>query len=106
MPGLSPKSLPKRTATSGETGFRPVDHRTVGRRVTLRFAADRLRRAGVPLTGWLPGALDAAGLGDLAVYLNPGDIMQVVAVAETLVQVAQRVEAAAASLNGPQKLHA
>jgi SAM-dependent methyltransferase len=60
-----------------ETGLQPIDHAKVGRRVSLRFAADRLRRAGVPLAGALGRALGPAG--GLSVRLNPGDIMQVVA---------------------------
>jgi SAM-dependent methyltransferase len=62
-----------------ETGFEPLHHRTVGRRVSLRFAADRLRRAGVPGAAALARAATAAGIADRTVYLNPGDIMEVVA---------------------------
>jgi SAM-dependent methyltransferase len=62
-----------------QTGFRPVEHRSVGRRVTLRFAADRLRRAGVPGAQLAGRAVAAAGLGERTLHLNPGDIMRVVA---------------------------
>ena len=62
-----------------ETGFEPLAHARVGRRVSLRFAADRLRRGGVPGAAALGRAVVAAGVAERAVYLNPGDIMSVVA---------------------------
>jgi SAM-dependent methyltransferase len=62
-----------------ETGFEPLSHARVGRRVTLRFAADRLRRAGLPGAGLLGRALAAGGLERRTLYLNPGDIMSVLA---------------------------
>jgi 2-polyprenyl-3-methyl-5-hydroxy-6-metoxy-1,4-benzoquinol methylase len=62
-----------------ETGFEPLHHATVGRRVSLRFAADRLRRAGVPGARSIARAVDRAGLGDRSLHLNPGDIIEVVA---------------------------
>ena len=62
-----------------DTGFDPIDYRTVGRRVSLRFAADRLRRAGVPGATAAGRLLDRTGLGARSVYLNPRDIMQLVA---------------------------
>jgi SAM-dependent methyltransferase len=62
-----------------ECGFRAVGYGTIGRTVTVRFAADRLRRAGVPAAGAVVRALEAAGLGERTVRLNPGDIMQLVA---------------------------
>jgi SAM-dependent methyltransferase len=62
------------------TGFQPIEYRTVGRRVTLRFAADRLRRAGIPAAAPLDALISRAGLADRTIYLNPGDIMQVAAV--------------------------
>ncbi len=68
------------TALLASTGLEPVEHAKVGRRVTLRFAADRLRRAGVPLAGAAASATFARlGIGDRTVRLNPGDIMSVVA---------------------------
>lgn len=62
-----------------QTGFEPLAHEKVGRRVSLRFAADRLRRAGLPGASMLGRALRLAHLDDKAVHLNPGDIMEVVA---------------------------
>lgn len=59
--------------------FEPAGYEKVGRRVSLRFAADRLRRAGVPGAGMMGALADRSGLADRTVYLNPGDIMQVVA---------------------------
>jgi SAM-dependent methyltransferase len=61
--------------------FQPVGYAKVGRRVSLRFLADRLRRSGVPLAAGVAGGMRALGLGDRTVRVNPGDIMQVVAVA-------------------------
>jgi 2-polyprenyl-3-methyl-5-hydroxy-6-metoxy-1,4-benzoquinol methylase len=60
-------------------GFEPIGYERVGRRASLRFVADRLRRSGVPLTAPLPDLLARIGLADRSVYLNPGDIMSVVA---------------------------
>jgi SAM-dependent methyltransferase len=62
-----------------ECGLQPVSASTVGRRVSLRFAADRLRRAGVPGAALAARGVDALGLGDRSVTLNPGDILEVVA---------------------------
>jgi SAM-dependent methyltransferase len=62
------------------TGFEPVDHVKVGRRVSLRFAADRLRRSGLPLAGAVPPLVGALKLEDRTLRLNPGDIMSVIAV--------------------------
>jgi SAM-dependent methyltransferase len=62
-----------------DTGFEPVAHARVGRRVSLRFATDRLRRAGVPGAGRLTSLLDTTPLGAATVHLNPLDIMEVVA---------------------------
>jgi SAM-dependent methyltransferase len=61
-----------------QCGFEPVEHRKPGRRVSLRFAADRLRRAGVPGAAQVRRALALAGIEQRGVYLNPGDIMQLV----------------------------
>jgi SAM-dependent methyltransferase len=63
----------------GRTGFEPLEHEKVGRRVSLRFAADRARRAGVPAAGAVGAAVHALRLEDRTVRLNPGDIMSVVA---------------------------
>ncbi len=60
-------------------GFELIHCAKVGRRVSLRFAADRFRRSGVPGAGALPRLVDALGVGDRSVYLNPGDIMTAVA---------------------------
>jgi 2-polyprenyl-3-methyl-5-hydroxy-6-metoxy-1,4-benzoquinol methylase len=62
-----------------QCGFDPIGYEKVGRRASLRFVADRLRRSGVPLTAPLPDLLARMGLADRSVYLNPGDIMSVVA---------------------------
>lgn len=59
--------------------LQPVEHVKVGRRVSVRFAADRLRRAGIPGARLAARAVEAAHLGDRGIYLNPGDIMQVIA---------------------------
>lgn len=63
----------------GQCGFEPAGYEKVGRRVSLRFAADRLRRAGVPGARTLGTLAHRSGLGERTVYLNPGDIMQVTA---------------------------
>jgi 2-polyprenyl-3-methyl-5-hydroxy-6-metoxy-1,4-benzoquinol methylase len=60
-------------------GFEPIGCEKVGRRASLRFVADRLRRSGVPLTAPLSDLVERMGLADRSVYLNPGDIMSVVA---------------------------
>lgn len=63
-----------------DCGFDPVDHVKVGRRVSVRFAIDRLRRAGVPGARVIGRALERTALAERTVYLNPGDIMQLVAI--------------------------
>ncbi|HWE34287.1 MAG TPA: class I SAM-dependent methyltransferase [Solirubrobacteraceae bacterium] len=67
------------TALLASIGLETVEHAKVGRRVTVRFAADRLRRAGVPFAGAATAGVQRLGVGDLTVRLNPGDIMSVVA---------------------------
>jgi 2-polyprenyl-3-methyl-5-hydroxy-6-metoxy-1,4-benzoquinol methylase len=62
-------------------GFTPVEYGKVGRHVSLRFAADRARRAGLPLAGPLAAAVRALRLDDVTVYVNPGDIMTMTAIA-------------------------
>jgi SAM-dependent methyltransferase len=64
-----------------ETGFRAVASQKVGRRVSVRFAVDRWRRAGLPLAGLLARAAEAAGVAERSVHIVPGDIMEVAAVA-------------------------
>lgn len=59
--------------------LQPVAFTKVGRRVSLRFAADRLRRSGVPLAGAAAAAVRRLGVEDRTVRLTPGDIMAVVA---------------------------
>jgi 2-polyprenyl-3-methyl-5-hydroxy-6-metoxy-1,4-benzoquinol methylase len=61
------------------SGFDPMGYEKVGRHASLRFVADRLRRSGVPLTAPVSALLEWMGLADRSVYLNPGDIMSVVA---------------------------
>jgi SAM-dependent methyltransferase len=65
------------------TGFEPIEHEKVGRRVSLRFVADRARRAGLPGTVALERALQRARLEGRTIRVNPGDIMSVVAVRTT-----------------------
>jgi 2-polyprenyl-3-methyl-5-hydroxy-6-metoxy-1,4-benzoquinol methylase len=60
-------------------GFEPVEHEKVARRVSLRFAADRARRSGVPGAAALGPVLGRLGLERRSVRINPGDIMSVVA---------------------------
>jgi 2-polyprenyl-3-methyl-5-hydroxy-6-metoxy-1,4-benzoquinol methylase len=62
-----------------ESGLQPVAFAKVGRRASLRFVADRVRRSGVPLTGRVPMLLELAGIADRTIYVNPGDIMSLVA---------------------------
>jgi 2-polyprenyl-3-methyl-5-hydroxy-6-metoxy-1,4-benzoquinol methylase len=62
-----------------ETGFEPVAHTKVGRRVSLRFAADRWRRAGLPAAGPLIATVERAGLAQRSVRIVPGDIMEIAA---------------------------
>ncbi|MBV9838747.1 MAG: class I SAM-dependent methyltransferase [Solirubrobacterales bacterium] len=57
----------------------PVECATVRREVSLRFLADRLRRAGVPLAGQLQRPLRALGLADRTATVRPGDVMTVIA---------------------------
>ncbi len=64
-----------------ECDFQPVEYGKVGRRVSLRFAADRARRAGMPLADQLGAAVRTLRLGDTTVYLRPGDIMTMAAIA-------------------------
>ena len=68
------------TALLRRNGFEPVEHFKVGRRVSLRFAADRLRRSGLPLAGAVPPVIGALKLENATLRLNPGDIMSVIAV--------------------------
>ncbi len=62
-----------------QTGWAPVAHTKVGRRVSLRFAVDRWRRAGLPAAGTLAGLVAAAGLSERTVRIVPGDIMEIAA---------------------------
>lgn len=62
-------------------GLQPIEHVTVGRRVSARFLADRLRRSGLPFSSALGRGLRRAGIEDRSVRINPGDIMQVIAAA-------------------------
>jgi hypothetical protein len=62
-----------------ETGFEPVAHTKVGRRVSLRFAADRWRRAGLPAAGLLTRTVERTGLAQRSVRIVPGDIMEIAA---------------------------
>ncbi len=73
-------SLETLTALLARTGYEPVEHAKVARSVSLRFAADRARRSGLPLAGALPPILSALRLEERTVRINPGDIMSVVAV--------------------------
>ncbi len=62
-----------------QAGLQPVAMTKVGRRVSLRFLADRLRRSGIPLAAPLARAVQTAGLEDRTVRVTPGDIMAAVA---------------------------
>jgi 2-polyprenyl-3-methyl-5-hydroxy-6-metoxy-1,4-benzoquinol methylase len=62
------------------TGYGPLEHEKVGRRVSLRFLADRARRAGLPGSRPLERALKRTRLEDTTIRVNPGDIMSVVGV--------------------------
>jgi 2-polyprenyl-3-methyl-5-hydroxy-6-metoxy-1,4-benzoquinol methylase len=61
------------------SGLQPIEHAKVGRSVSLRFAADRARRSGLPLAAALPPALRILRIEDRTLRINPGDIMSVVA---------------------------
>lgn len=62
-----------------DTGFVPLSHVKVGRRVSLRFAADRWRRAGLPAAGPLARAVALSGRGETSLRIVPGDIMEITA---------------------------
>jgi 2-polyprenyl-3-methyl-5-hydroxy-6-metoxy-1,4-benzoquinol methylase len=62
-----------------QTGWVAVDHLKVGRRVSLRFAADRWRRAGLPAAAALQGLVERSGLAEASVRIVPGDIMEIAA---------------------------
>ncbi len=62
------------------TGLEPIAYTKVGRHVSLRFLADRMRRSGVPAAPATGRLLQRVGLGDRTIYVNPGDIMRVIAV--------------------------
>ena len=62
------------------TGFEARGHEKVSRQVSLRFVADRARRAQIPGAAALPAVLRATRMEDRTIRLNPGDIMSVVAV--------------------------
>jgi 2-polyprenyl-3-methyl-5-hydroxy-6-metoxy-1,4-benzoquinol methylase len=63
----------------GETGWTAVAHAKVGRRVSLRFAADRWRRARLPAAGAVGSLAAATGLAERSVRIVPGDIMEIAA---------------------------
>jgi SAM-dependent methyltransferase len=73
---FSPATL---TRLLQELGMRPRAQQTVARRVSLGFAADRLRRAGLPGAGAAARVLAATHQSRRRVRLDPGDIIQVVA---------------------------
>ncbi len=62
-----------------ETGWVAVAHVKVGRRVSLRFAADRWRRAGLPAAGAVGSLVGRTGLSSRSVRIVPGDIMEIAA---------------------------
>ncbi len=62
-----------------QTGWVAVDHAKVGRRVSLRFAADRWRRAGLPAAGAVRGLVERSGLAERTLRIVPGDIMEIAA---------------------------
>ncbi len=57
----------------------PIEQHKVGRRVSLRFLADRMRRSGVPPSGCLQSMLPRMRIEERTVRVNPGDIMSMVA---------------------------
>jgi 2-polyprenyl-3-methyl-5-hydroxy-6-metoxy-1,4-benzoquinol methylase len=61
------------------TGWRAVAHHTVGRRVSLRYAADRWRRAGLPAAAAVGLLVGGSGLSARSVRIVPGDIMEIAA---------------------------
>jgi 2-polyprenyl-3-methyl-5-hydroxy-6-metoxy-1,4-benzoquinol methylase len=61
-------------------GLEPIEHQTVGRLVSARFAADRMRRARLPGAKALARTLTTLHAQERMIRLNPGDIMSVVAV--------------------------
>jgi 2-polyprenyl-3-methyl-5-hydroxy-6-metoxy-1,4-benzoquinol methylase len=63
-----------------ECGLEPIEHQTVGRRVSARFAVDRLRRAGLPGSTTLQRTLTTLHAEERTIRINPGDIMSIVAV--------------------------
>jgi SAM-dependent methyltransferase len=67
------------TRLLGDTGFAVVAHEKVGRRVSLRFAADRWRRAGLPAAAGLSRLLSVTGTAERTVRIVPGDIMEITA---------------------------
>jgi 2-polyprenyl-3-methyl-5-hydroxy-6-metoxy-1,4-benzoquinol methylase len=67
------------TALLASVGLEPIGYAKVGRRVSVRFALDRVRRAGLPFAARLQPVLERVGLADRTVRLNPGDVMTVVA---------------------------
>ncbi|HET9073479.1 MAG TPA: class I SAM-dependent methyltransferase [Solirubrobacteraceae bacterium] len=60
-------------------GFVPVAHEKVGRRVSLRFAADRWRRAGLPGAALVQRGVARSGLAQRSIRIVPGDILEVIA---------------------------
>lgn len=60
-------------------GFAVVEERPVGKDVSLDFFAKRLRLYAPPAASALAWSLDKAGLGRASVYVNPRDILSVVA---------------------------
>ena len=67
------------TRLLAQTGWSVVHHASVGRRVSLRFAADRWRRAGLPGATALAALVEATGTSGRAVRIVPGDIMEIAA---------------------------
>lgn len=60
-------------------GFAVLEERPIGKDVSLDFFAKRLRLYAPPAASALAWGLDRAGLGRASIYVNPRDILSVVA---------------------------
>ncbi|MFL5822928.1 MAG: class I SAM-dependent methyltransferase [Solirubrobacteraceae bacterium] len=63
------------------SGLEPLEYEKVGRRISLRFAIDRARRAGLPGARQAASLVRRLGLENATFHLRPGDIMSMTATA-------------------------